>query len=66
MPTTIATGRRLRTAGPRWTAHPFLRFITVDFLLASWALAVLLIGVHACFSTQSPFPGAFDVSVAPF
>jgi hypothetical protein len=34
--------------------------------LAVWTIIVLLIVAHASFGAQSPFPGAFDVSVAPF
>jgi hypothetical protein len=66
MPAMIATEQGAPTARMRRTAYVFLRFRIRDFLLAVWAITVLLIGAHASFGAQSPFLGAFDVSVAPF
>jgi hypothetical protein len=66
MPVTIATEQGVPTARPRRKAYLFLQFRILDFLLAAWALIVLLIGAHAIFGTQPAFLNAFDVSVAPF
>jgi hypothetical protein len=49
MPVTIATEQGVPTARLRRTAYVFLRFRIFDFLLAVWAVIVLLIGAHARF-----------------
>jgi hypothetical protein len=66
MPVTTATEQGVPTARPRRKAYLFLQFRILDFLLAVWAVIVLLISAHAVFGTQPAFLSAFDVSVAPF
>jgi hypothetical protein len=66
MPVTIPAERGIPIARLRRTAYVFPQFGTTALLLAAWAVTVLLIGAYASFAGQSPFPGDFDVSVAPF
>jgi hypothetical protein len=67
MPTTIATEQGVPAARRRQTAtaYGFLRSRRLYFLLAVWAVTVLLIGTQASLSGR-PFLSDFDVSVAPF
>jgi len=66
MATPIATEQGVPSPDARRTAYVFLRFRITDVILAIWTIAVLLIAAHASFDAQPAFPGAFDVSVAPF
>ena len=52
MPVTIATEQGAPTVRLRRTALAFLRFRILDFLLAVWAVIVLLIGAHARFGRR--------------
>ncbi len=66
MPVTIATEQAVPMARPLRTADVHLRIGIPNILLAAWAIVVLLIGSYAAFGELPPFPGAFDVSIAPF
>ena len=66
MPVTTATEQAVPMARPRRTADVRLGIGVPNLLLAACALIVLLIGAYAVFGELPPFPGAFDVSVAPF
>jgi hypothetical protein len=66
MPVTIPAEQGIPIARLRWTAYVLPQFGIPNLLLAVWAVTVLLIGAYASFAGQSPFPGDFDVSIAPF
>jgi hypothetical protein len=66
MPVTIPAEQGIPIAHLRWKAYVFPQFGIPNLLLAVCAVTVLLIGAYASFAGQSPFPGDFDVSIAPF
>jgi hypothetical protein len=66
MPVTIATEPAVPMARPRRTANIHLGIGILNLLLAAWAIIVLMIASYAVFGELPPFPGAFDVSIAPF